>query len=405
MLVSEFPALSETFILDQILGLLDRGHSVSILASRKSKNSLYHAAVYERNLLSKCEFAYSDGLLLFQRAKTIARLALLTPAYPRLSQVWRRLFSGGSSRLLEANFVPLLSGRKSFDVLHCQFGNMALVGTLLRQAGLFSAPIVATFHGSDITSQASLRRREYQQLMSRFELCTVSTNFLKSRVMAFGAKQEQIRKLPMGIDLSVFHCRDFERPRDKKIRILSVCRLVEVKGVEFGIRAVAKLAKEIPDLEFYIVGDGPLEPELRQLAIQLGVHNQVHFLGRQTREQVIDLYNKCDIYLYSGIVTADGAEEGQGVVVIEAQAMGMPVVATRVGGVPETLQENRSGILVDPGDVDGLATSLKYLSQNPQIWPAMGSAGRAFVQANYDLNKLNNQLVNIYSEAIAQYQR
>jgi len=146
--------------------------------------------------------------------------------------------------------------------------------------------------------------------------------------------------------------------------------------------------------------DGPLRGKLKNLTKQLGISGHVRFLGAKTRDQIIKLYSKAHIFMLSSIRNQNGSEEGQGLVLLEAQSVGLPVVATRVGGIPESVVDGKSGFLVPERDVDALAEKLIYLIEHPEIWPEMGRAGRAFVEINYDINKLNDRLVEIYQQLL-----
>ena len=171
---------------------------------------------------------------------------------------------------------------------------------------------------------------------------------------------------------------------------------MEVKGIEFGIRAVAKILPTHPNIRYQIAGDGPLLSELKELAAKLGVADCVDFLGGQTQQEVRELYGTSHLFMLPGVVARDGAEEGQGLVLIEAQATGLPVLATRVGGIPESVLDGESGFLVSERDMDALAEKLTYLIEHPELWPGMGRVGRAYVERNFNVNELNDRLVGLY---------
>jgi colanic acid/amylovoran biosynthesis glycosyltransferase len=132
----------------------------------------------------------------------------------------------------------------------------------------------------------------------------------------------------------------------------------------------------------------------------LGIAGHVRFLGAQTEEEIIELYAKAHIFILAGVVASDGAEEAQGVVLLEAQAAGIAVIATRVGGIPESVSDGKSGILVPPRNVEALAEKLSYLIEHPETRLELGRAGRTHVEANFDSDKLNDRLVEIYQELL-----
>jgi colanic acid/amylovoran biosynthesis glycosyltransferase len=119
-----------------------------------------------------------------------------------------------------------------------------------------------------------------------------------------------------------------------------------------------------------------------------------------TQDEVRELYADSHIFILSSVTAANGDREGQGLVLQEAQAMGLPVLSTLHNGIPDGVLDGESGFLVPEKDADALAEKLTYLIENPENWPEMGLAGRKFVEERYDINKLNDRLVKIYEQIL-----
>jgi colanic acid/amylovoran biosynthesis glycosyltransferase len=168
--------------------------------------------------------------------------------------------------------------------------------------------------------------------------------------------------------------------------------LVHEKGLPQGIRAVRKLLDSKPDLHlrYHIVGEGLMEIELRKLVDELGLNGTVRFLGGMVQSDVIREFQKADIFLLPSV------EEALGVVLLEAQAIGLPVLATDVGSVHQALRDGESGYLVPPENPDLLAQRLIGLLEHRDRWPEMGRAGRMFVEKYYDIRNLNRRLEEIF---------
>ncbi|WP_342586770.1 glycosyltransferase [Limnoraphis robusta] len=207
-------------------------------------------------------------------------------------------------------------------------------------------------------------------------------------------------KLPMGLNLSLYQFKARYLQANEPVKIITVARLVEKKGIEYSIRAVAQVLKEYPNLIYRIVGDGGLRESLEQLIRELNVSENVKILGWMTQEEVRQLYTDSHLFILSSVTATDGDKEGQGLVLQEAQAMGLPVLSTIHNGIPDGVLDGKSGFLVPEKDVDALAEKLSFLLKNPEKWLEMGQSGRAFVEENYEINKLNDQLVEIYSKLI-----
>jgi colanic acid/amylovoran biosynthesis glycosyltransferase len=221
-------------------------------------------------------------------------------------------------------------------------------------------------------------------------------------VEKLGCPKAKLRTLPVGLDLKEFPFQERTLPAGQPVRLLTVARLVEIKGHEFALRAVAQLRRSIPALRYDIVGDGPLQKPLESLVAELGLNDTVVFHGACAGDTVKSLMAQAHLFLLCS-VNVEGDQEGQGLALQEAQACGLPVVATAHGALPEGLLAGRSGFLVPERDPQALAERLNYLIKHAAEWPALGRAGRAFVENRYDIHKLNERLLAIYAETIDTY--
>ena len=403
-ILSEFPTLSETFILNQITGLLDRGHEVNIFALSRGRVTKVHKDVLQYGLLQRTFYVPEippnkfkrllKGVYLFVTNFHRNPMALI-----RSLNIFKYGKQAASLRLLYT--VILLVGKEPYGIVHAHFGSIGLLAAKMQRFGAINGKLITSFHGYDANVFPRINGNGcYKELFYAVELCTVSSDFIRQRVKALGAEEVKLVKHPVGVDTKGFVPKNHRANTHQEIVIATVARLVKVKGLEYAIRAIAKVVQKFPNIQYEIAGSGPLEHKLKGLAQDLGISSSVHFLGAQTQEQIKKLYDRAHIFVLSGVRTADGAEEGQGVVLLEAQAAGLPVVATCVGGIPESIMDGESGFLVPERDVDALAEKLIYLIEHPEIWPEMGRAGRAHVEANYDIDELNDRLVEIYTRLI-----
>lgn len=242
----------------------------------------------------------------------------------------------------------------------------------------------------------------YQQLFRTADLVTVNSEFTRSRVAQLGCPNDKLRMLPMGLDLATFPFRERARRGNEPVRLLTVARLVEIKGHEFALRAVAKVRKQGLALRYDIVGEGPLRRKLKRLIAELGLKDVVTLHGACEGSFVRGLLQSAHLALLAS-VSVEGDQEGQGLFLQEAQASGLPVIATQHGALPEGLLPGESGFLVPEADVDALAERLHFLASHPDLWPAIGRKGRVFVQGRYDIRDLNHQLTGLYVEAKIAY--
>ena len=173
-------------------------------------------------------------------------------------------------------------------------------------------------------------------------------------------------------------------------------RLVEKKGIEYAIRAVAQVAQQYPNLTYSIIGDGPLRDRLKALIHELKAESYIHLLGWKNEAEIIQILDQCHLFMAPSVTAKDGNQDAPINVLKEAMAMGLPVISTRHGGIPELVEDGVSGYLVPERDVDALVEKLNSLLAHPEHWGAMGQAGRSFVERYYDLHYLNDLLVRRY---------
>jgi colanic acid/amylovoran biosynthesis glycosyltransferase len=349
------------------------------------------------------ERAISNTKRLVQAIPALAQCALSAPLLTRslLDQheySYRACSLSGIFRLR-----TLLNARGKFDVLHAHFGT---VGNYFRFArALFRAPFVVSFHGYDFSTVPRKEGRDvYKHLFAKADAVTANSNYTKGQLEALGCPREKIINLPVGLNPKdfIFHAREIHA--GEPVRILTVARLVEIKGHEYVLRALGKLRSRVPDFHYHIVGDGPLRKHLENLTAELRLMDTVTFHGARSEEEVRRLFANTHVFVLCS-VNVNGDEEGQGLVLQEAQACGLPVVATRHGAFQEGIAPENSYWLVPERDVDELATKLQELIEANAQWPSIGNAGRIFVAKRYDIRVLNQQLVEVYENAIQDFQK
>ncbi|MBU1086338.1 MAG: glycosyltransferase, partial [Candidatus Omnitrophica bacterium] len=188
---------------------------------------------------------------------------------------------------------------------------------------------------------------------------------------------------------------------NQTVNLLSVGRLVEKKGHKYALIALAKVYKKFKNINYTIAGEGHLRSDLEAQANFLGINQIVRFAGNVDQDQAAMLYEQAHIFILPSITSQNFDREGQALVLQEAQACGLPVLATLHNGIPEGVIDGKTAFLVKEKDVDGLAEKLEYLIDNPQIWPEMGQAGRQFVEQKFSSEVLNQQLFKLYSKITA----
>jgi colanic acid/amylovoran biosynthesis glycosyltransferase len=309
--------------------------------------------------------------------------------------VFRYGARAGSLRLLYAA-TPMLD-KRPYDIVQCHFGVNGLKGVLLREIGAVRGKLVTSFHGYDLSRYTrEFGRDVYAELFDKGDLFLPVSERWKERLVELGCPASKVLVHRMGVNLEHLAFEARRTRADGRVVIVSVARLVEKKGIEYGIRAVAKLVREGHKIVYRIVGDGALRGKLQSLIEELNVAGRVELMGWKRMPETYAILRGADVFLAPSVTSGDGDEEGIPVAIMEAMAASLPVVSTRHGSIPELVQEGISGLLLPERDAEGLAASLRRLVEHEQERVEMGRRGRLHVERHCDNSALNDALVEIY---------
>lgn len=318
-----------------------------------------------------------------------------------------KAYLGIGQQILSRNPEPyqrLLRGRHPV-LIHAHFGIEGVYALPL--AKRLHIPLVTTFHGFDATLSTAallsspawmnypLFRRKLAQEGALF-LC--ASSFIRDRMLALGFPEARTRTHYIGVDWRAITPRD---PSEETRTILHVARLADVKGTKYLIRAFATLALKHADVDLVIIGDGPRRRTLQMLVRSLGLEPRVHFLGAQAHAEVLAYMRRAAMLVLPSVRTTTGRVEGLGMVLLEAAATGVPVVASRIGGIPEGVLDNGTGFLVPERDVEALARRIDDLLSDPAMRLRMGTQARALVEQRFDLRMQTKVLENFYDEILS----
>lgn len=391
MLLRRFPKLSETFILNQITGLIDAGVEVDIFARRPGSDAVVHRDVDAYGLMDRTRYLAPARSRLRRIASALAHPGLTVRCIGR-----RRRLSPG---LVLAHAAATVRRRGPYDLVHAQFGQLGLTALTLRELGVLPGRMVVAFRGADLTVHPDVEA--YRALFQSADLVLPVCKAFRDRLIELGCDPRKVRVHHSGIDLARFRFTERSKPSQGGTRLLTIARLVEKKGVEYGIRAVAMLKEAGRDVTLTVVGDGPLRPELGRLTDALGVEDRIRFTGPLAHEAVLKAVSDAHILVAPSHTGSDGDQEGIPNALKEAMATGLPVVSTRHSGIPELVEDGVSGLLVPERDAEALTDRLGYLLDHPERWADMGRAGRARIEAEYDIHELNRRLIELYREVLS----
>ncbi len=279
----------------------------------------------------------------------------------------------------------ILRNRK-VRLIHAHFGPQGF--SALKMRGNLKVPIITNFYGYDVSRlvQHQEWRDRYSILFQEGDLFLVEGEFMKSRVMELGCPKNKIKiqRIAIPVDKIPF-CSRLPKKNNEKAIFVFCGRFVEKKGLIYALQALREVRNRRKDFEFWIIGDGPLRPLVESFIQESQMSPYVKLWGFLNYKDYLNEMQKADIFVHPSVTAADGNSEGGApTTILEAQAMGLPVVATFHADIPNVVVPNESALLSQERDVPGLASNIEYLLDNQDRWGAMGRKGRDFVEQNHD---------------------
>lgn len=292
--------------------------------------------------------------------------------------------------------VAVAARRHGCCALHAHFGPTAL--PLLAARRRLGVPLVTTFYGFDVGLAGRDPRwaAGYARLFAEGDAFTVEGPAMAARLVAAGAPRERVRLVRIGLELTSFPYAP--RPRGTPLVVMQVARFVPKKGVDVTIDAFARALPRLGPAELWLVGDGPLEAELRRRAAESAARSAIHFLGSLRHDEYRERLARVDIGIQPSRTAPDGDTEGGApTVLLEMQAAGIPVVATAHADIPQVVAAE--GPLPAEDDVAAVAEALvRTAGLSAQERRDRQDAGRAVVERDHDARRIAAQLEDLYLE-------
>ncbi|MBL7960805.1 glycosyltransferase [bacterium] len=290
---------------------------------------------------------------------------------------------------------------QKIDIIHAHFATGGVY--MMRFAKKFNIPLIVTLHGKDVTlliSEEIKRPRwkffqeNYKQLFNTASLFLAVSQELKDIIVSAGCPEKKVILHRLGIDLTKLA--PMKRDTSKMHQVVMIGRFVEKKGFEFGISAFAKTIHQGIDARLHIIGDGPFRSKLESIANEQGISDKVIFEGTLTHDRVVSTLKASSVLLAPSVVAANQDRDGGLTSAKEAAACAIPVVGSIHGGIPDIVEDEKTGFLVKEKDIDGLSARLSTLLKDENLRTTLGNNGRIKMETEYDNRKCNEQLEAIY---------
>jgi colanic acid/amylovoran biosynthesis glycosyltransferase len=282
------------------------------------------------------------------------------------------------------------------DAVLAEFGPTA---TLVMDAcDKMNVPLIAHFHGYDAYRQKTLQTfgRRYPELFEIADAIVAVSRDMQAQLIKLGAPADKVHYNSCGVEPSVFKGAN---PLNNPPTFVAVGRFVDKKAPHLTLLAFQATLEKYPEARLVMIGDGPLWEACRQMTMSLGLSSAVELQGVRSQAEVATVMRQARAFVQHSITTHDGDSEGTPVAVLEAGASGLPVVSTRHAGIKDAVIHQKTGLLVEEGDIHTMAEHMIRLAKDPQLAASLGKAGREWVSSEYSMDKSINRLWSIIEAA------
>ncbi|WP_026710632.1 glycosyltransferase [Flavobacterium filum] len=396
VIVTTFPSVSETFILNQITDLIDRGYDVTIFSYNQPNEDVKHPLFLEYNLKDKTFYHFKNevgklkGILYFLRFILFNFFKIDFSKFTFSLQKWKALYD-----------LPVFLLKNKYDIIHCHFGfNGKKIAHLKKLNILKNEKCVLTFHGSDLTpSLIEEYKVFYKEVFRFFNAFTVNSPYLEIILKKIHPEIINLHILPVGFRKDYLEKIQITEKKINPKHIVFCGRLMPIKGPDNAILILNELVRCNYDVHLDIIGDGPMREDLLEKVKQLNLQNHITFHGFLTQNKVFEIMAQSSIFLLAATVEKETLRaETQGLVIQEAQFFKLPVVVSNIGGIPFGLIDGKTGFLIDQSDINLFVSKICLLIDNQNLQLSMGDKGHEFVQERFDSKILGEKLITIFDD-------
>ena len=309
--------------------------------------------------------------------------------------------------LFEIAYALWIARKKKVDLVHGHWSiPQGLTGLFVRK--LFGVPFVISLHGSDVHGlDFPLLRALNKKVILDSDACTANSRATAARAQRISGRSD-IRIIPMGVDIDFFaksigrgSTRNHKGRKDKII--LYAGRLIDVKGIEYLVKAFPEVLEKQANAKLLVVGSGPCKGDLVSLSERLHLHDKVVFQDTVSQEELVRYYAMADVFVLPSVTTKEGETEGLGVVLLEAMACGVPVIGSAVGGITDIIKDQETGLLVrqkDPGD---LAEKINRVLTDEELSRRLGKRGYDFAKERFSWSFIAGECLQIFRSVLEKW--
>lgn len=399
-LIRNFPILSQTFVIDNILSVAEEKIPFKILTYKKNEvyknvadSSKVKDYIKEKNIEEIKE--QSSGFIRFFESI----LYLLNPKkfyfFLKLSILRKKL---SFSHIYQMKSFSKI-GKDS--VLHVHFANSIYHMKDFLKVGFISPNVIVSIHGKDtIWLERFVRHNSNVELLeSTVNKFLCNSRFTKEKLLEYGFSSKKLKVHYLGIDTFFFRPYQTTKTITNELNLISVGRLIQLKGHYYAILAVEKLVLNGVNVRYKIIGEGPEFLPLSKMIKEKKLDNIVELCGRMNKLEIKHELNNSDLFLFpSTFCDKTKRREAFGIASLEAQSMGLPVIGFNSGGFVETIIDNQTGYIVEDRNSDELAYRIQNLYNDNKLLMKMCKNAKSHVREHFDARKSNQLLLNLYKQ-------
>ncbi len=404
LVLKGYPRLSETFIAQEILELEKRGMDITLVSLRHPTDKATHPVHQQikANVIYLPEYLYQETIRVFKAWLAVHKKPGYKIAFNKWWKDFKRDLSFNRIRrfgqaLVLANEMP-----DKTDLLYAHF--LHTPASVTRYASIISAiPWSCSAHAKDIWTSPKWELSEKLQELEWLATCTQSNHQYLS---SLANKPEKVNLVYHGLDLKRFAPPDElsynssdGSSAEQPVKLISVGRAVPKKGYDVLLKALSELPATC-HWQLDHIGDGPLLQKLQDQAEQAGISQHINWLGALPQKRVLELYRQSDIFVLASKIVADGDRDGLPNVLMEAQSQGVCCIATNISGIPELLENDTNGIMVEAENIQQLSTQLQRLITQPELRKKLGQAGLKKMQSQFNVSLGIDQLITLFEPGI-----
>lgn len=386
--VNTFPSLSESFVINELHELEKRGHDVSVFALHQPEEQITHKEIAEMDVSIYYGTKPNVGSFPYLFSQKVFNRDFLSKTTFVDSPLWHAVWLHLGRQISE------VVEEEKADLVHAHFATPEHTA-ITYAADYHDIPATVTAHAIEIFASPNKRRlRRFCELVDHV---IVPSEYNREYLINNVGVTNEITVVPATTRVDKFPAKP---GKEVEGRLLTVGRLVEKKGHEYAISAVAQLLDKGYEIEYHIIGKGRLEESLKSQVKELGIEDNVTFLGHVSDDMLVEELHEASIFALPCVVASNGDRDAMPVVLKEAMATETLCVSTQVSAIPELITHGKDGMLVSPRDADELANVFQDILEKPEKRRTMAVTGRQTVETKFDITACVDKLENVFNNTV-----